>query len=73
MHRARGGEHPHRSGPQPTVGHLCCVLACLVIAPAGQGPLISPARRFAAWDGTAAYPLTGRALPIPVPPPRTLS
>lgn len=73
MHRAGGGDHPHRSAPQPTLGHLCCGLACLVIAPAGQGPLISPARRLAAWDGAAVYALTARALPTPVPPLRTFS
>lgn len=62
--------HRHDTAPQPTVGHLCCALACLVIAPVGQGPEVSPARRLAAWHGPAANALTGRALPIPVPPPR---
>lgn len=72
-HMAAGGEHRHGNAPQPAVGHLCCALACLVIAPAGEGPILSPARRLAAWDGPAASALTGLALPIPVPPPRTIS
>ena len=70
---ASGGEHRHGKAPQPAIGHLCCALACLVIAPAGEGPILSPARRLAAWDGPAASALTGLALPIPVPPPRTIS
>lgn len=62
--------HRHQGAPQPPVGHLCCTLACLVIAPAGQGLDVSPARRVADWQGQTATPLMGRALPIPVPPPR---
>ncbi|QJP17042.1 hypothetical protein G3545_27385 [Starkeya sp. ORNL1] len=78
LHAADGpvaarGEHRHGTAPQPAVGHLCCALACLVIAPAGEGPILSPARSVAAWDGPAASALTGLALPIPVPPPRTIS
>lgn len=67
------GAHHHGTAPQPAIGHLCCTLACLVVAPAGEGPLVAPVRRLAAWDGAAAFPLLGRAPPIPVPPPRAVS
>lgn len=67
------GTHRHDGAPQPAVGHLCCALACLVIAPAGEGPALSPLRRLTAWAGIAPPAMTGLIVSIPVPPPRSVS
>ena len=58
----------HRAGA--ALGHLCCVLTCLVVPPlAAAQPFLRLAVP-AAHDPRPAPPLTGASLARPDPPPR---
>lgn len=61
------------SGTTELPQHLCCVLAGLVLAPGSERADPVPAPRLSAWDEQALPAPSGRALPVPRPPPRPLS
>lgn len=65
--------HHHDRVPLTVMAHPCCALACLLVAPVGEGPATVVAPRRPAWTGLAVLPLAGLTLPIPVPPPRSFS
>lgn len=51
-------------------GHLCCVLACLVVPPLSEMVLSHPVARTSVLVPLALHTPSGRMVAMPTPPPR---